>query len=200
VSTTASLLDRHRLVVEQKTKLLELRNEYRVFDETGTRVGSITQVGQGLVTLLARIGTDWDVALPVKLELREADGRPVLTLHKPWFRMIVMVSRPGGTPVGSVRKRVRLGKARFTLQDVSRAAVGEVSAQNWRARDFVVSDASGQRVARVTKTWGGLAREVFTDADTYVIELEPHAQDPVRSLAAAAALGIDLVMKQKDYD
>ena len=99
-----------------------------------------------------------------------------------------------------MRKRIRVGKARFTLEDVSGAPVGEVSAQNWRARDFVVSDASGQRVARVTKTWGGLAREIFTDADAYVVELEPHAHDPVRSLAAAAALGIDLVMKQKDYN
>jgi uncharacterized protein YxjI len=200
MATSESLLQRHQLVVEQKTKLFELRNQYRIFDETGAQVGSVMQVGQGIVTLLARIGTDWDVVLPVKLEVRERDGSPVLLLHKPWFRMTVEVARPDGSPIGSIRKKIRVGKARFVLADRSGADIGEVRAQNWRARDFEVTDGNQQPLARVTKKWGGLAREVFTDADTYLLELLPHAVDPLRSLALATALGIDLVMKQKDYD
>jgi uncharacterized protein YxjI len=200
VSASRSLLDQPRLVVEQRTKLLELNNEYRLFDETGAQVGAVTQVGQGLVTLLARITTDWDVALPVKLEVRERDGAPVLLFAKPWFRMTLLVSRPQGTPVGSIRKQIRVGKARFLLEDPSGANVGEVRAQNWRAKDFSVSDSTGQTVAQVTKKWRGAARELFTDADAYVVEVQPHAREPVRTLALAAALAIDVVMKQKDYD
>jgi hypothetical protein len=51
----------------------------------------------------------------------------------------------------------------------------------------------------VTKRWAGL-RELFTDADTYVVEVSPSAVDPLRSLAVATCLVIDVVMKQKDYD
>ena len=47
--------------------------------------------------------------------------------------------------------------------------------------------------------WRGLATELFTDADTYVVNLTPAAVEPLRSLALAASLAIDVVMKQKDY-
>ena len=50
----------------------------------------------------------------------------------------------------------------------------------------------------MTKRWAGL-RELFTDADTYVVEVSPYAVDPLRSLAVATCLVIDVVMKQKDY-
>jgi len=49
----------------------------------------------------------------------------------------------------------------------------------------------------VTKRWAGL-RELFTDADTYVVEVRPTAAEPLRSLAVASCLVIDVVMKQKD--
>jgi hypothetical protein len=78
------------------------------------------------------------------------------------------------------------------------AQLGEVRAHNWRAKDFSVFDGAGQAIARVTKRWAGL-RELFTDADTYVVEVSPSAVDPLRSLAVATCLVIDVVMKQKDY-
>lgn len=51
----------------------------------------------------------------------------------------------------------------------------------------------------MTKKWRGLTTEMFTDADTYVVRLLPHASEPLRTLALGAALAIDVVMKQKDY-
>ena len=68
--------------------------------------------------------------------------------------------------------------------------------ENWRAKDFSVRDGAGQELARVTKRWAGL-RELFTDADTYVVEVQPTTAEPLRSLAVASCLVIDVVMKQK---
>ena len=42
----ASLLAEPVLVVRQKLKLVELRNEYGVFDPGGRRIGGVAQVGQ----------------------------------------------------------------------------------------------------------------------------------------------------------
>ena len=193
------LLDHSVFVVEQKRKFFELRNQYRIFDESGAQIGAIEQTKQSPLTFLARLGTDLDVALPVTLQLTDASGQPVLVMHKPWFRMTLLVSRPDGSPVGSIRKLIRLGKARFALTDPSGTEVGALQAQNWRARDFAISDQSGAEVAKVTKKWRGLATEVFTDADTYVISLQPSAMEPVKSLAFGASLAIDVIMKQKDY-
>jgi uncharacterized protein YxjI len=193
------VLSRRTLVVEQKTKVFELRNQYRIFDESGIQIGAVEQQRQSAVAFLARLGTDWDLALPATLTVFEADGRSALVAHKPWFRMTVEMTRPDGSRIGSIQKRIRMGKARFALTDATGQAIGEVRARNWRAKDFQVSDQDGQVVADVTKKWGGLARELFTDADTYVVNVQEHAADPLRTLAIGACLAIDIVMKQKDY-
>ena len=194
----SSLLDQETIVVKQKTKLFELRNQYQLLDMAGLPLGTVEQVRQSPLALLTRIFSDLDVALPMELEVRDAAGGLVLGLHKPWFRMTVAVSSADGTVLGSIRKQMRLGKARFTLSDPGGGPAGEVRAENWRARDFTVLDTNGMEIARVAKQWAGIARELFTDADHYVIHVSPSAQGPARSLAIGAAWAIDIIMKQKD--
>jgi Scramblase len=192
-----SLLDQPVLVVKQKLRLIELRNEYAVLDQTGRQVGAVVQASQSPLAFLARMFTSWDVALPITLHILGPGTVPELVVHKPWFTWRCQVARPDGQPLGEITKQVRLGRARFTLLDPRGAQLGEVRAHNWRAKDFSVLDATGEPVARVTKKWAGL-RELFTDADTYVVEVSPSAVDPLRSLAVATCLVIDVVMKQKD--
>ena len=196
---TGSLLAQPVLVVKQKLKLIELRNEYAVLDQSGRQIGAVVQATQSPLAFLTRLFTSWDVTLPITLHILGPATVPELVVHKPWFTWRCQVSRPDGQPLGQITKQIRLGKARFTLFDPGGAQVGEVRAHNWRAKDFSVLDGAGQAVARVTKKWAGL-RELFTDADTYVVEVSPSAVDPLRSLAVATCLVIDVVMKQKDYD
>jgi uncharacterized protein YxjI len=193
---SASLLAEPVLIVRQKLKLVELRNRYGVFDRQGRQIGAVEQVTQSPLAFLARLFTSWDVALPMLLEIRGPAG-PELLIAKPWFTWRCQVSRADGVPLGQIVKQIRLGKARFALLDPRGAPLGEVRAENWRAKDFSVRDGGGQQVARVTKKWAGL-RELFTDADTYVVEVSPAAVDPLRSLAVASCLVIDTIMKQKD--
>lgn len=129
----SSLLDSSTFVVEQKRKFFELRSQYRIFDEDGTQLGAVEQRKRSALTFLARLGTDLDVALPVTLEVVDATGTPLLTLHKPWMRMTLQVSRPGGLPVGTIRKRIKLGKATFGLADPAGLELGEVRGTGGRA-------------------------------------------------------------------
>jgi Scramblase len=193
-----SLLAQQVLVVKQKLKLIELRNDYAVLDQHGRQIGAVVQATQSPLAFLARVFTSWDVALPITLHILGPGAMTELVVHKPWFTWRCQVVRPDGLALGEITKQVRLGKARFTLLDPRGVRLGEVRARNWRAKDFSVLDGAGQPIARVTKRWAGL-RELFTDADSYVIEVSPYAVDPLRSLAVATCLVIDVVMKQKDY-
>jgi uncharacterized protein YxjI len=195
---TTSFFARQTFVVEQHRKFFELRNQYAIFDDSGTKIGTLEQTKQSALALIARFGTDLDAMLPTTLELQDASGQPVLEMHKPWFKVTMSVFEPDGTPIGSIRKQIRVGKARFALTDPAGGELGEVKAQNWRAKDFTVFDQGGNEVASATKKWRGLATEVFTDADTYVVNMQPYASEPMRRLALAAALAIDIVMKEKD--
>lgn len=175
-----------------------MRNRYRLFDESGNVIGTVEQVDQTPFAVLARFGTNLDVALPMSLEISDGAATPVLRMDKPWFTRRFTVSGPDGSQLGSISKQLRLGKARFTIHDSIGTEIGEVRAENWRAKDFVVTDQTGSEVARTAKKWRGLATEMFTDADTYVVTIQPQVSDPMRSLALATTLAIDIVLKQKD--
>ena len=73
---------------------------------------------------------------------------------------------------------------------------GSLRAENWRAWDFQVFDHSGSEVARITKTWEGFARTLFSRADTYVVRIERPLDEPFRSLVFATARAVDVALKQ----
>jgi len=185
--------------VHQRRKVFEMRNQYTLTDEAGQQIGTVEQVDQSKLTFVVRLLSDLDLALPVTLVVSDAEGRPALRLHKPWFRYAVTVSDDEGAVLGRIAKRIRLGKAKLTVTGPDGEPVGELRAQNWRARDFRLEDGSGHEVARVTKKWRGLLTEAITDADSYAVTFEPEADERTRSLALGAALSVDLTMKQKDY-
>lgn len=127
-AVASPLLGMSTLVVEQRRKMFELRNQYRIFDESGDVAGTVEQVDQSAFAVLARFGTDLDVALPMTLEVKDAGDARVLRLEKPRFTRRFTVSRPDGTLVGSIAKQFRVGKARFTINDSIGTEMGEVRA------------------------------------------------------------------------
>ena len=193
-----ALLEHDRLVVSQKAKLIELTNEYRIRDEHGNDVGVIRQEGQSMARKVLRLATKFDQFLSVNLSVYDADGTKVVGLHRgaAFMKSRIQVTGGGGAPVGNIVQQNVLGKIRFGLEDAGGAALGELRAENWRAWDFVVSDAGGAEAARITKKWAGFGKELFTTADNYVVELSPGLTGPLRLLALAAAAGIDTALKQ----
>jgi len=193
-----TLLERSAIGVHQRRKLFEMRNQYTLADEAGAQIGRVEQVRQSPFTFLARLLSDLDVALPVWLEVSDEAGATELTLHKPWVRMRVQVLDGTGAVVGTIGRRIKVGKPVYVLSGASGEPLGEVRAQDWRSRDFRVFDTADREVAKVTKTWRGLLTEAFTDADSYAVLLDDSLQGPLRTLAFAATFAIDLVQKQKD--
>ena len=87
------------------------------------------------------------------------------------------------------------GKIRFDLQ-AGGATVGSIKAENWRAWNFSIEDHTGTEVARITKTWEGLAKTMFTTADNYVVQIHRPLQQPLLAMVVASALSVDTALKQ----
>jgi uncharacterized protein YxjI len=197
--TAALLTSRPGIGVHQRRKFFELRNQYSLTDEGGDPIGAVEQVSQSVFTFLTRLFSDLDVVLPVTLSVTGSDGQEVLRLRKRWFRYAVSVTDGDGTDLGRVTKRIRLGKAVFTVSAPDGTVLGTLRAENWRARDFRFDDRADTEVARVTKQWRGLLTEAITDADSYAVTFASSTEADLRVLAFASALAVDLTMKQKDY-
>ena len=125
------------------------------------------------------------------------NGTEVLQVTRPpkIFKSKVLVTRPDGSDVGQIIQENVFGKIRFAMV-AGGEQIAALNAENWRAWDFHIVDASGTEVARVTKTWEGFAKNIFTTADNYVVSIPKPLEEPLRSLVVASALTIDTALKQ----
>lgn len=185
------------LVVNQKAKFIELTNEYLVRDQNGNQIGAVAEINQSTAKKVARFVSSLDQFMTHTYEIRDANEVPVLTLTRPRkiMKSTFRVARADGTEVGQVKQANMFGKIKFSLE-ADGTTVGSINAENWRAWDFSIQDASGTEVARVTKKWAGLGKEAFTTADNYVLEIKQPIDDPLLSLVVAAALCVDTALKQ----
>ncbi|MFI1004672.1 phospholipid scramblase-related protein [Streptomyces galbus] len=185
------------LVVNQKAKLIELTNEYKVMDQQGNQLGSVVQVGQSALRKVVRFLASIDQYLTHKLEIRDAQGRPVLRLTRPakFLKSRVIVERPDGQPVGEIVQQNVIGKINFAIT-ANGQQIGAIKAENWRAWNFAIVDHADNEVARITKTWEGLAKTLFTTADNYVLQIHYQLPEPLLSLVVATALTVDTALKQ----
>ncbi|MGW7269551.1 phospholipid scramblase-related protein [Streptomyces sp. NPDC054864] len=192
-----SLFTEPVLVVNQKAKLIELTNEYSVMDQAGNTLGSVVQVGQTTLKKVARFVSSVDQFMTHKLEIRDAYGQPVLQLTRPrkFMKSRVIVESPDGQPIGEIVQQNMIGKINFAIM-VNGQQAGAIKAENWRAWNFSIVDHADNEVARITKTWEGLAKTMFTTADNYVLQIHYQLPEPLLSLVVATALTVDTALKQ----
>ena len=62
------------LVVNQKAKLIEVNNEYAIFDQHGRQLGAVRQVGQSMAKKAIRVLTSYDQFMTHKLQVVDAHG------------------------------------------------------------------------------------------------------------------------------
>ncbi|MDP4701991.1 MAG: phospholipid scramblase family protein [Ilumatobacteraceae bacterium] len=193
----SSLFQHRVLVVNQKAKLIELTNQYSVFDENGNNIGHVNQVGQSKAKKLLRLVSSVDQFLTHHFDITDANDSLVMSVTRPAkiLKSTVLINDSTGAEIGRIVQENVFGKIHFALE-AGGAKIGAIKAENWRAWNFAIEDASGREVARITKKYAGLAREVFTTADSYVVEIHEIPSQPLHSLIIAAALSIDTALKQ----
>lgn len=191
------LLDVNRMFVNQKAKLIELTNEFKIRDEQGNDIGMIRQEGQTGLKKAARFISSLDQFMTHTLALYDNSGAKVLELTRPrkFMKSKLNVTDGSGRPVGQIAQQNAIGKIRFSLEG-NGTTLGEIRAENWRAWNFAIVDHTGQERARITKKWEGLAKTMFTTADDYLVEIDPSISGDFRLLVLAAAAGVDTALKQ----
>jgi uncharacterized protein YxjI len=187
------------LVVSQKAKLIEVNNEYAILDQNGTQIGAVRQVGQSAVKKVLRVLTSVDQFMTHKLQVVDVTGQVVLQLTRPAkvMKSKIIVQDGQGAEIGAIVQENMIGKIHFGLM-VGAERIGSINGENWRAWNFNIQDHAGSEVARITKSWEGLARTLFTTADNYVVHVHFRLPEPLASMVIASALTVDTALKQDD--
>ena len=185
------------LVVNQKAKLIEINNEYAIFDQHSRQIAAVREVGQSNLKKAVRLLSSYDQFLTHKLQIVDMQGTPMLTLTRPAkvMKSRIIVQDPAGGEIGQIVQQNVFGKIRFALESGGQV-LGSINAENWRAWNFSIRDHTETEIARITKTWEGLAKTMFTTADNYVVQIHRPLEGALQALVVAAALSIDTALKQ----
>ncbi len=199
--SVSDLLHRDVMVINQKPKLIEMTNAYRIRDADGADIGSIRQEGQSKVKKALRLFTDVDQFLTHRLGVYDGSGAKVMAMVRP--RKILKstlqildarrrrawphraAERGGQEAIRPAEPSGRRDRARSTPRTGGRGT----SRSTMRA---------GAEVGRITKQWAGVLREGFTTADHYMFQVTGAPSPDLRFLMVAAAAGVDTALKQDD--
>lgn len=187
------------LIVNQKAKLFEGSSNFSVFSASGAQIGAVKQVGQSKAGKFLKAVSNLDALMNARYEIVDMADQVVLVIDKPrsFIKGRVVVQRPDGTEIGQIVQKLRLGKPKFLLTAPGgEQELGTIHAENFRAWNFSITDSGEQEIAKISKTWAGMKKELFTNADNYVVELKFALPDPLHSLVIASALTIDQILKQ----
>ncbi len=196
----SDLLSRNVLVINQKAKLIELTNEYKILDEEGTEVGVIREEGQSMAKKALRLFTKVDQFLTHRLSVYDVGGQKVVELVRPAkiMKSTVTISDGAGRAVGRIVQKNVFGKKRFALEGADGGMLGSIDAENWRSWDFSIQDPGGNEVGRITKKWAGILKEGFTTADNYILNISGDVSPDLRLVMLASAAGVDTALKQDE--
>ncbi len=196
----ADLLTADKLVVNQKPKVVELTNQYLIFDAQGNEIGHIQQEGQSKLRKALRLVTDVDQYLTHRLAVYDHGNTKLFQLTRPAkvFKSRVVVEHGSGPKVGEIVQKNVFGKIRFDMVGAMGQPFGQIQAENWRAWDFAIVDETGREVGRIDKKFVGVVKAIFTPADNYEIDISPELSGERRVLAVAAAVAVDTALKQDD--
>jgi uncharacterized protein YxjI len=194
----AGLLTADKLVVNQKPKVVELTNQYLIYDAQGNQIGHIQQEGQSKLRKALRLVTDVDQYLTHRLAVYDHGNTKLLQLTRPAkvFKSRVVVEDGSGAKVGEIVQKKVFGKIHFDMVGAMGQPFGQIQAENWRAWDFAIVDEMGREVGRIDKKFVGVVKAIFTPADNYEIDISPELTGDRRILAVAAAVAVDTALKQ----
>jgi uncharacterized protein YxjI len=185
------------LVVNQKAKLIELNNQYSVFGQDGQQLAMVNQVGQSAAKKAMRLVSSLDQFMTHKLQITDNSGQVLLQLTRPrkLMKSTVIVEDAAGNEIGKIVQQKAIGKINFGIE-TNGQMIGSIKGENWRAWNFRIEDAQGTEVARISKTFEGFAKTMFTTADNYVVQIHQRMPEPLNTLIVASALSIDTALKQ----
>lgn len=188
------------LVFNQKAKLVEVNAEYAVFNQGGLQIGAVREVGQSFMK--KAVGGPPQRRTHT-LQVVDMHGRVLIRLNRPakLFRSKMVVADADGAHIGQIAQKSLdiVGAIGFNIHfnlESEGHRVGSILAEGQQGWGCGIQDAAGNEIARITRSWAGLAKEMFTKADNYVLQIHRPLEEPLRSLVIAGAVAVDTALRQ----
>ena len=185
-------------LVKEHVGMFKAANNYDILDpKTGQIVLHCREDHLGFFTSMLRF-TDYKRMTPFDIEIRTPDGEPVLHVRRgiSLFLSKVRVYDEHEQLIGGFKQKLFSIGGAFSVLDEHDQPLCELKGK-WTSWEFSFL-AGGTELAKVSKKWAGLGKELFTSADNYVLQIDPSlpSDSSLRKLILAAVMCIDMVLKE----
>jgi uncharacterized protein YxjI len=192
------ILARNAFFVKEHVGMFKAANNFDVLDpDTQAELMHCREPKLGFITQLARF-TDWKRMTPFDVHITTPDGKPILRVQRGFtlFLSKVKVYDENDQLIGMFKQKLFSIGGTFSVLDDQEKEVCMLKGK-WTSWDFRFMDGE-KELAHVSKKWGGMAKEMFTTADNYVLTIAPDVpgNQPARQLILAAVMCIDMVLKE----
>lgn len=184
-------------VIDEKVQVLTFSNGYKVYDESGKEIGYIKENMPASRVILSLFLSKQ--MLPFTLEVYNNDGKIIASLTRgfTFFMSKMKVLDENGSQIATIKQKFGL-KPKFELLDMNENKIAHIQG-NWTAWDFKITDGGSTQLGSISKKFAGFAREFFTDADKYIVNIEPSVTNEAQRIAiASTAAAIDMIMKENN--
>lgn len=130
--------------------------------------------------------------LPVKLLMKTPAGEKILEITQPASFMcsVFTVKNADDKVLCVFKQRMSIFKPGIDVIDGNGQKLGTLDG-NWRFRSFQFKDNNANALASIRHQFAGLAKELFTTADDY--ELDIHGDSSMTLISLAAVICIDFI-------
>lgn len=192
------VLNRNQFLVKEHVGMFKAASNYDVHDPaTGEVIITCRELRLGGLTKMLRF-TDYKRMTPFLLDIDAVDGTQLLTVQRgiSVFLSNVNVLDESQNRIGGFKQKMFSIGGKFDVMGESDQVMCSLKGK-WTSWDFRFL-AGDKELARVTKKWSGLGKELFTSADNYMLEISDVVpqDNPLRQLILASVFCIDLVLKE----
>jgi len=193
-----SILSRNLYFVKEHVGMFKAANNYDILDPQSQQIIlTCREENLGFFTKMFRF-TDYKRMTPFNIEIKTPTGEKVLTVKRGVSIILstVEVFDENDQLVGKFKQKFFTIGGKFDVLDTQDRVLCTLKGK-WTSWDFkFIRD--NEEFAYVSKEWAGLAREMFTSADNYVLRIDEKiaGDNPVRLLILAAVMCIDMVLKE----
>jgi uncharacterized protein YxjI len=176
--------------------MFKFENNYQVYDGLGDPIGAVKQklnAGEKILQLLINKNM-----MPFMLEIRNTDDEVEATISRGWtfWMSKILIKDSSGNTLGSIKQKFQLLKPTFKIFDASEMQIAEITG-DWKAWNFKINDTSSKEIGTISKKWAGAAKEFFTTADKYNVNISQDLTNKDHKIAIlACAITIDMVTKE----
>lgn len=191
-----SFFDTNSYFIDEKVNMLKFENEYKVYNDHAIQIGSVKQKLDGggkILRLFLNKGM-----LPFHLEIKDQNDTLQATISRGWtfWMSKIAIKDANGTHIGTVAQKWAFMKPTFKIYNTQNVQIAEING-DWKAWNFKMFDANKNQIGTISKKWAGAAKEFFTSADKYNVNLTSDLAQPQDKIAIiASAITIDMVLKE----